>query len=148
MAFDTAAGTSLSICATPPATYNSTGYAALTFTTVGEVTNVGEFGKEFALVTHSPLASRGQKKSKGSFNNGTLSPALALDEGDAGQVLMRAASESDSPYSFLVTADNGDKYYMSGLVMSFKPNFGGVDDVVTASTTIEIDHNPIIPVLA
>jgi len=147
MAFDTTAGASLGISAALPASYDGTGYAALTFTTVGEITNIGEFGREYNLVSHNPLASRGTKKAKGSFNNGSLSPALALDESDAGQVLMRAAAASDNPYALLITASNGDKYYMAGLVMTFKPNFGGVDDVVTASSTIEIDHNPIIPVL-
>jgi len=147
MAFDTTAGASLGISATLPATYNEAGYAALTYVNVGEITNIGEFGKEFALVSHNPLATRGTKKSKGSFNNGSLGPALALDESDAGQVLMRAAVDLDNPYAFLITADNGDKYYMEGLVMTFKPNFGGVDDIITASTTIEINHNPIIPVL-
>lgn len=148
MAFDTAAGASLAISATLAATYDAAGYGALTFTTVGEITAIGEFGKEFAVVTHNPLATRGTKKSKGSFNNGTLSPTMALDNTDAGQTLMKAALESDAPYAFRVTLDTGEIYYLEGIVPMFKPNVGTVDDVVTATATIDINENPIVFVAA
>lgn len=148
MSFDTAAGVSIAISAALPATYDATGYDALSPTVLGEVTNIGEFGKQFALVTHNPLASRGTKKAKGSFNNGSLSPAMALDEDDAGQVIARAASESDNAYAFKVTMDNGDIYYFEALVMSFKPSIGGVEDVVTATPQLEITDNPIVVKLA
>lgn len=148
MGWQTAAGASFAIAATagPPTTFDEAGYSAKTFTVVGEVTNIGEFSKEFALVTHQPLATRGVKKGKGSFNNGTLNPAMALDPDDAGQVLMETALESDDSWAFLVTLQSGAKYYLMGKVMSFKPNIGGVDDVVTASPTVEVDSDPIVKV--
>ena len=62
MSFDTAAGAVLSMSAVLPATYDASGYGALTKVPIGEITNIGEFGKEFALVTHQPLATRGVKK--------------------------------------------------------------------------------------
>lgn len=150
MAWQTAAGASLAIASTEgaPATFDSAGYAAKTYVDVGEITNIGEFGKEFALVTHQPLSTRGVKKGKGSYNNGTLNPALALDTADAGQILMEEALESDISYAFQITLQNGAIYYLMGKVMSFKPNVGGVDDVVTASPTIEVDSDPIIRVAA
>jgi hypothetical protein len=144
MAHQTAAGVTLGITANVPASHDKTGFSALTFTAVGELTNVGEFGKEFALVTHNPLSTRGTKKGKGSFNNGTLNPTLALDPSDGGQALMEAALESDENYFFVVTLQDGTPFYMKGLVMSFKPNIGGVDDVVTATTAIELAPDPII----
>lgn len=144
MGHQTAAGVTIGISLTAPATHDTTGFDALTFATVGEVTNVGEFGKEFALVTHNPLATRGTKKGKGSFNNGTLSPALALDPNDAGQTDMKTARDSDDPAYFAITLQDGTIYYLVGLVMSFKPNVGGVDDVVTASTSIELTPDEIL----
>ncbi|MDK3016550.1 hypothetical protein [Pseudodonghicola flavimaris] len=148
MAFQTASGASLSVSASQPATYDSTGFAALTYTVVGEITNIGEFGKEFATVTHNPLATRGTKKGKGSYNNGTLSPALALDPDDAGQDIMETLLDSDNPGSFLVTLQDGTKYYLEGLVMSFKPSVGDIDSVVTASTSVEVTDNDIVKVAA
>ncbi len=148
MAFDTAAGASLAISAALPATFDAAGYGALAPVVVGEITNIGEFGKEFALVTHNPLATRGTKKAKGSYNNGTLNPTMALDNDDAGQEDMRDAQESDDPVAFVITLDNGDKYFFEGLVMSFKPNVGGVDDVVTATSSIEITDREIVFVAA
>ncbi|GAB5431291.1 MAG: hypothetical protein EpisKO_06610 [Epibacterium sp.] len=144
MAHQTASGVTLGISTAAPATHDITGFDALTFTNVGEITNVGEFGKEWSLVTHNPLATRGTKKGKGSFNNGTLSPALALDPDDAGQTAMKTALESDDPVYFAVTLQDGTIYYLTGLVMSFKPNIGGVDDVVTASTAIELTPDEIL----
>ena len=150
MGWQTAAGASLAIASTAgvPATFDAAGYEASVLVDVGEITNIGEFGKEFALVTHQPLSTRGVKKGKGSYNNGTLNPALALDTSDAGQLLMQTALESDDSWVFCVTLQDGSKYYLMGKVMSFKPNVGSVDDVVTASPTIEVDSDPIIAVAA
>lgn len=150
MAWQTAAGAELAIATTAgaPATADAAGYAAKTYTTIGEITNIGEFGKEYTLVTHQPLSTRGVKKGKGSFNNGALSPTLALDPDDAGQILLETASESDDSYAFRVKLQDGTIYYLVGRVMSFKKNVGGVDDTVTATPTIEVDSDPIVRVAA
>ncbi|MEX0304097.1 MAG: hypothetical protein AB3N24_16885 [Leisingera sp.] len=144
MGHQTAAGASVGISLAAPATHDVTGFDALTFTPVGEITNIGEFGKEFALVTHNPLASRGTKKGKGSFNNGQLNPSMALDDGDAGQIAMETALDSDDPAYFAVTLQSGAIYYMESLVMAFKPSIGGVDDVVNASSSLEITDKAIL----
>ncbi|MCI5096656.1 MAG: hypothetical protein MRY77_10115 [Rhodobacteraceae bacterium] len=144
MSHQTASGATLGISAAAPATHDIAGFDALTFTDVGEITNIGEFGKEWETVTHSPLSSRGVKKSKGSFNNGALSPGLALDDSDAGQAIMEAARDSDDNYYFKITLKSGLTYYFVGLVMSFKPNVGGNPDVVTASTNIELNNHEIV----
>ena len=66
----TSAGSTLTISATIPSTFDSSGYAAV-FTAspgpavVGEITDLGEFGREYALVTHMPVGSRGTQKFKG-----------------------------------------------------------------------------------
>lgn len=144
MSHQTASGVTLGISSSAPATHDVAGFDALTFINVGEVTNVGEFGKEFAAVTHNPLGSRGTKKGKGSYNNGTLNPSLALDPDDAGQQLMETALNSDADYYFAVTLQDGTVFYLVGLVMAFKPNIGGVDDVVTATTTIDLQPDEIL----
>lgn len=141
MTVRTSAGTTIGITSMAPATFNVTGYDALTFTAIGEVTDLGEFGREYALVTHNPVGSRGTQKYKGSFNEGTMNLQLGLDTDDAGQVLAKTASLSDLDYYFKVTTQNGDIYYFAGKVMMFKVGVGSVDQITTANMTIELTSN-------
>lgn len=138
MTVRTSAGTTLKVTADAPATFDTTGYGALTYTGVGEITDLGEFGREFALVTHNPVASRGTQKFKGSFNEGVINLTLGLDTDDAGQILMKTASLADAAYSFEVVTQNGDKYFFQAIVMSFKVNVGSVDSITTATCALEI----------
>lgn len=134
----TSATTTLAISAGIPATFNNAGYVALSYTAVGEVTNYGEFGREYSLVTHNPVASRGTQKLKGSFNEGSIALQLGLDTDDAGQILMKTANGSDNLYAFRITTANGDIYYFQGLIMMFKVGLNDVNSVTSASSTIEI----------
>ena len=145
MAAFTSAGSTLRVTATAPATFNSAGYGtifpgspAAGNPVIGEITDLGEFGREYALVTHSPVGNRATQKFKGSFNTGTMNVSLALDTDDAGQVICKAASLSDSNYSILVTTQNGDKYYFQAKVMSWKVGVGGVDQITTATMALEL----------
>jgi hypothetical protein len=142
MTVRTSAGTTLHVCASAPATYNTAGYAALTWVAVGELVDAGDFGREYTLVTHNPLANRTTQKFKGSFNEGKLAAKLGLDTDDAGQILMKAASLSDSAYSFKVTTQNTDKYYFPGMVMSWKVGVGGVNKITEAMADIELTTSP------
>lgn len=135
----TSAGTTLAISATAPATFNQAGFSALSFTNIGEVTQIdGNIGRQYNLVTHMPLASRGTVKKKGSFNSGSMNVPLALDRDDAGQILAQAALLSDNDYSFRLTDQGGDILYCRGIVMSFPVTYGGVDAISTATISIEI----------
>jgi hypothetical protein len=143
MAVFTSAGTTLKVKATQPGAYTVAGYNTL-FTTsptaplVGEVTDLGEFGREYALVTHNPVGNRGTQKFKASFNDGTMTIQLGLDTDDAGQVLMKAASMSDNDYSFMVTTQNGDRYFFQAKVLNWKVSVGSVDSITSATTTLEL----------
>lgn len=143
MTVRTTAGSLLSISATAPATFNEAGYQAIFDASpapalVGEITDFGEFGREYALVTHNPVGDRGTVKLKGSFNEGTMSLSLGLDNADAGQILMKTASNSDDDYYFAVTLQSGDRYFFAAKVMSFKTVLGSVDSVTNATTTLEL----------
>lgn len=152
MTVRSSAGSTIKISAGIPATYNAAGYAALTMTAIGEVTDLGEFGKTYNLVTHNPLGTRGTTKLKGSYNEGTISMQLGLDTDDAGQILAKSAANSDNDYSFEITTQNGDKYYFQAKVMSFMVSVGSVDTVTGATVSLELTSggaNPgIIEVLA
>jgi hypothetical protein len=143
MAVFTSAGTTLKVKSTQPAAYTAAGYNTL-FTAspaaplVGEITDLGEFGRDYALVTHNPVGTRGTQKFKASFNEGTMTLQLGLDTDDAGQVLMKAASMSDNDYSFMVTTQNGDRYFFQAKVLNWKVSVGSVDSITSATTNLEL----------
>jgi len=140
MAVKTSAGTTLAVSASIPATFDQAGYqaSAMVFTSVGEITDLGEFGRVYALVKHNPVASRGTVKKKGSFDEGSMALKLGLDTDDAGQIIVKAASKSDNDYSFKVTTQNGDVYYFQAQVMDFKVGVGSVDSITSASVNLEL----------
>jgi hypothetical protein len=138
MTVSTAAGATIGISATAPTAYTKTGWEAATFTTIGEITDLGEWGREYAKVEHKPLATRSTQKKKGSYDEGSVTLGLGLDSKDAGQILLKTASQSDSDYYFKVTLQNGDMYFFPAQVMSFKTNVGSVDNIVNASVTLEV----------
>ena len=135
----TSAGTTLAISAGTPATFNQAGFSALSFTEIGEVTEVGgDVGRSYSLVTHNPLATRATQKYKGSYNSGSLTLPLAIDRADAGQIIAQAALVSDAAYSFALTLQDGAVIYFRGMVMSFPLNAGGVDAITSGTITVEI----------
>lgn len=135
----TSAGSTLGISATLASTFDQTGFDALTHTLIGEITDIGgDIGRIYNLVTHNPLASRATVKKKGSYNSGSMTIQLALDNDDAGQVIAKAALLSDNNYSFKLTTQSGDIYYFEAMVMGFPVNVGGVDTITNATLTLEI----------
>lgn len=138
MAVKTSAGTIISASAGIPATFDSTGYAALTYTAIGEAVDIGELGRVYTLVTHNPVGNRSTQKLKGSFNEGKITLQLGLDNADAGQVLLKAATLLDTLYAFKMILQGGRIFYFQALVMSFKTSVGTVDKITTASIELEI----------
>lgn len=139
----TSAGTTLHISATAPATYNATGFAALTWTEIGEITDLGEFGRQYNLVTHNPLNDRRTVKRKGSYNDGTINAQMARVPADAGQAILKTAVDSDDSYSIKVTLQNGDVFYTTAQIMSYTVNVGSVDQITGATVAMEIDNDII-----
>lgn len=131
MTVETIAGTRLAISAGTPATYDATGYAALTYTSIGEITDVGTHGKTYAEVKLNTLGSAGVQKFKGSYDLGNKPVKLAVSSADAGQVILYAALAAYSNYAFKQTYQNGDVEYFSAKVMSIV-NEGTTSDSVRA----------------
>lgn len=137
----TTAGSSLLVCPIVPATYDRAGFQALDFTEVGEITDFGEFGREYSQVTHSPVKNRRTVKRKGSFNEGSISLPMARDASDAGQKLLDAAVLSDASYSYCIRLQDGTRYFFTAQCMSFKTTLGGVDSITGKTAQLEIDDD-------
>lgn len=134
----TAAGTALAISAAAPATEDATGYAALTYTEIGQIEKIGAIGSSFAKVEFQPLKGPKQKH-KGSVDYGSLQPSLAHDDEDAGQTILRTAAGSNNLYSFKVTYPDGAVRYFQGRVFGYPENTEGADSIIMATPTVEID---------
>lgn len=143
----TSAGTTISVVDSNPATYDQAGFEALTYSLIGEVTDLGEFGREYSAVTHNPLGDRRTVKRKGSYNDGTVAMTVARVPGDAGQTLLTTGLDSDDSYSFEVVLQDGTTLYFEAQIMSYTTNVGSVDQITTASVSLEIT-NDIIEVAA
>ena len=135
----TAAGAIISLSAAIPGTETATAYGALSYTVLGEVTDIPAFGKTYNLVTHNPIATRKTNKIKGSYNTGSLTLSLARDPADAGQVLAQTALDDDENYSFEIEFSDGSFQYFQAKVMSYTTNPASVDSIVACSIMVEID---------
>lgn len=121
-------------------------FEALTFTPVGEVEDLGEFGDEASEITFTSLANRRTRKFKGTFNAGTITVQAGSDPADAGQAAMIAAFDSDFDYPFRVELNDAitltgspTVLYFAGKVMSKRRNVGNVENVVRQNYPVGIN---------
>lgn len=144
MTASTSAGTTFGLSAAAPATYDPTGFAALTFTLVGGIEKLGGFGAETEVINFQPLSGP-KEKHKGPVDYKQLTPTLAHDKADAGQTLLRTACEPDNNalYSTCVTFSNGDKRYSQGRAFSYVETVDGASSLIMASPVIELSKKVI-----
>ena len=139
----TSAGTLYSVSAGEPATYDSAGFGALVYTDVAEVTDLGEYGPTYEVVTHNPLDTRRTVKRKGTVNDGALTMQLGRDPSDAGQAILIDGvdgSAKDTVHSHKVTLQDGTIQYVTGQIYSYTTNVGSINQITGASVTIELDN--------
>lgn len=140
-------GTIVSVSSTAPATYDATGFAALTWSACGELADLPAFGAEAALATHTPLKTGIVAKRRGSLNYGSVTLTMALSEVDTGQAILQtkgsAAAGQSASVSCKVALVNGDIQYFTAQVMSYKTNVGNADAITMAEVTLEIDNSVV-----
>ena len=140
----TSAGTKLGVSATAPATFDAAGYGALSFTDIGDVVDLGEVGKVYAVVNHNPVGDRKTYKFKGSFNEGTQTVQGAYVPLDNGQAIVLTALASDADFYFaLEFNDNPDGLtntilYYPAKVVSAPKGVGTVYSITTVTYNLEI----------
>ena len=113
---------------------------------VGEVTNLGDFGRKYTLVTHNPVGDRATYKFKGSYDDGALQLQMARVPDDAGQEVIVTALDSDDKYNFKVELDDNPggtgsaptTFKFKGLVMSYTANVGSVNNIVQSMVELQI----------
>jgi len=146
----TTLGTTLSVVAGAPATFDDLGYGALTYVAVGEVGDLGEFGGTREVVTFTPVDTGIVAKRAGSIDYGQMSLQIGRDASDVGQVALQSAldgTESGNVHSFELVDRNGDTLFYTGIVSSFTYNAGSANTIFGGSCTIDLTSKPL-PVAA
>jgi len=111
-------GTTVAVVAALPATYNAAGFAALTWTgTVGLLVQWGSMGDTSSDIPVTTLAGR-TLHTNGALDGGEIGFTYVFALADAGQVILRAQSGTNTGVSARVTDPNGVVSYVSGVIAS------------------------------
>lgn len=110
-------------------------YTTDTWTEVGQVEDIGEFGDKAEEIKFTALADSRVRKLKGARDAGTLEVTVARDSTDAGQDALRAASAADVGYNFKIVlndkiATSGSIFYFKALVNGSPIKLGDVNAVI------------------
>lgn len=143
----TFAGTQISVSAGVPVTYDEAGFAALTYTSVGEIVSApGEGGTVYEDVPVSVLGRRATLHFKGTSDQNEETMEILVDRSDAGQVLLKTARDSDNQYAFKVVYNNGEIDYFQALVYSFAGAGGDSNTLRQATVTFRRDYRDVVSV--
>lgn len=137
----TSAGTTLHVAAAAPATYDAAGFAALTWVKVGEIVDLGSYGKKYNLVTHNPIDDRKTVKRAGSYNNGTMSVKMARVPANAGQTIL--VDNQGEIISVKITLQDATVNYFQAVVMGYATEIGSVDTITSATVDLEVTEDVV-----
>lgn len=136
-------GTQFFVSAAEPATYDTAGFGALSWTEVGEVESLGEFGGTASITNFTPLSTGVVKKRKGSIDYGTVAAAIGRLVGNTGQAILKAGFDGASKYvvhSFKVVTSAGEIAYFTGIVGSFTKAVNDSNAVTMVNCNVELDN--------
>lgn len=127
----TGSGTCVSVSAASPATHDATGFAALTYTQLGELETLGEINIRNASVSFANLCTGKTTLIKGAEEGVEFPIGVAMDREDAGQAIMTTARKSLTASVSIRVVDNaGDTVYVRAYVMGERVAGGaGVNDI-------------------
>lgn len=146
MTINTAAGAKLFIATTQTLPANLAAYQALTWTEVGEIEDMGEFGDESEQITFTALSDGRTRKLKGPRDAGAMAVVVGDDMTNVGQIALEAAEASPLDHSFKIQLNDaisigGDDsmHFFRGKVMSKRRNVGNASNVVRRTFSIGIN---------
>ena len=131
----TLSGSTLALVESLPATYDETGYTALTFV-AGEcaLKSVPQLSRTWATVDDAVVCKRTTKQKKGTASWDAVTFQLNIETGDAAQDIYRALEADDDVGSFRLTFQNGDAAYFTAQVSQFTITDGGEGDTINMGT--------------
>src|SRR5882672_518535 len=75
-------------------------YSSLTWTEIGLIESVTEFGRVFDLVSFQAIKEGRMYKLKGGFNDGNMQMVVGEDLTDAGQAALKVAAEASNQNNY------------------------------------------------
>ena len=138
--------TTYSISASLPTSYDSTGYTATTgfvYTAIGRVSKWPEFGRSQNLNEFVPITGSVEYV-KGAPRYGTGDVEMADMPTDAGQIILKAASESNNHYSVKITLPDGELRYLDVMVAAWKNSPASEGAINLRTATIGVCRAPVI----
>jgi hypothetical protein len=140
------AGATISISDDLPATYDAAGYAATTvvFTAIGQVETYGNHGVTANVATFTPVDTAVVTKIKGHKDYGVMNLSFGSIPTDAGQVIVKAASESNNHYSIKLTYPDSETHYLDVIVSKYEFQDGSVDDIAKVNVDFQVCKAPVI----
>jgi hypothetical protein len=145
-------GAVVSISSTPVTLpLNAAGFGALTFTPIGSVGNLGDYGAAPNIVSYNTLDTEVTSKAKGVEDAGELTIEVARIFDDPGQIAIRAAAATKFNYAIKIEyADAPSDDWSNTIVYAAGPVAGpmlpggGTDDFIRESYTVAFtDQRPI-----
>jgi len=122
----TSIGTVLSISAAQPATYDSVGYAALTWTKIGLIGSIGDLTGQWDSDEFNLLETGGTVRAKTFRDPGSTQLTIGYKPADAGQaILLSAYNDILNDYSFKLEMPDGQVRYFQAKVMEY--TYQGID---------------------
>lgn len=126
-------------------------YEAESWTAVGRIEDMGEFGDQWENTTFTSLEDGRRVKLKTLKDGGDLNLVMAFKPGDAGQAALKAAVASYNNYPIRIQANdagagspsNPTTFYFRARVMSDRKAVGAVDNVVRRNVTLAINSDQI-----
>ena len=125
---------------------DATAYGALTWTEIGDVESVGQYGDEAQVLTASTLQDARVFKAKGPRDAGSLSLTVLDRPDDTGQIALIAAEATSFSYPFKVVLPNrittggtDQIEYFIGLVTSKRLDVGDSGNIVKRAFSVAIN---------
>lgn len=136
--FDTVAGSKLYVSAALPDTYDEDGYAALAWTEVKGLTNIGSVkGRTYSTSTMNFVDDAQEREKKASFKLPNAQFECAWIEDDPGQVIINGKANTYDTISFkFVKQDTTTTRYFTAQVLEFIENGGASTDGVKGQFTL------------
>jgi len=116
------------------------------YTEIGEIEDIGEYGDQNELVTFTAINVGRVQKLKGTADAGDFALVVGADATDQGQAALIAAQAEKFSYNFKIVYDDaitlggdGSEEYFRGLVMSKRRVSGTANNVLRRSFMIAIN---------
>lgn len=147
MASDTYSGSTLALVASLPATYDDTGYEALTWVPGAcALREVPALARAWDAVTEDLVCDDGASYDvKGGYKWEPLTFTLSLKQGDAAQAVYQTLEGNKASGSFrMVLAGAGGTYYFTAQVGKFALVDGGTkNDIQSRSAELWLQSSPV-----